>query len=109
MARTVAAWVCWAVAVPLLMRYELHTDDAGVEVAFLLLITGLLGFLHPRHAWLWAVLTGPCIPLAQVFFGKPAAAAGLLLLAAVTTAISLAGSYGGALLAIAAFGRRNAA
>ena len=99
MARTVGAWAFWAIAVPFLMRYELHTDDTGVEVAFLLFITALLGFLHPRHAWQWALLTGPCIPLAQALFGKPAGVQGLVLLGAVTTAISLAGSYGGAMLA----------
>ena len=80
------------------MRYELHTDDTGVEVALLLFIAGVLGFLHPRHAWMWALLTGPSIPLAQVLFGKAPAFPALLLLGTVTTAISLAGSYAGALL-----------
>ena len=77
-------------------RYELHTDDAGVEVFFILLFTFVLGCWHPRHAWQWALLAGPCAPAADWLF-KPQSA-GLIPLTAVVIAIGLVGSYAGALL-----------
>ncbi len=81
------------------MRYELHTDDTGIEVGLLLLITAILGFLHSRRAWQWALLVGPCIPLADALFGQRSGTPGFLLLAAVTTIIGLAGAYAGAITA----------
>ena len=91
----IVAYVFWIPAVLFLGRFELHTDDTGVEVAFLLAITFILGVLHPRHAWQWALLVGPCIPLAQVLFGQPQGS-GTWLLLAVVVALGLAGSYAGA-------------
>jgi hypothetical protein len=92
----IAAYVLWLPAILFLGRFELHTDDTGVEVFFLLLITFLLGALHPRHAWQWALLVGPAIPLAELLFGQTHS--GLALLLAVVIALGLAGSYTGALL-----------
>lgn len=103
MSRTIGAWALWAIAAPLLMRYELRTDDTGVEVVCLLVIAAVLGFLHPRRAWLWALLTGPCIPLAHLLFGPRQTVKDALLLAVVTTAIALVGSYGGAVVARVVF------
>ena len=77
-------------------RYELHTDDTGVEVFFILLATFILGCWHPRRAWQWALLVGPCAPLADLLF-KPAQQ-GLHAIAAVVIAIGLTGSYAGVLL-----------
>src|SRR5579872_2189045 len=91
----ILAYVFWIPAVLFLGRFELHTDDTGVEVAFLLAITFILGVLHPRHAWQWALLVGPCIPLAQVLFGQ-SQGSGTWLLLAVVVALGLAGSYAGA-------------
>jgi|SRR5271157_2887322 len=92
----VLAYVFWLPAVLFLGRFELHTDDTGVEVFFLLLITFVLGCLHPRRAWQWALLVGPAIPLADLAFGHPQPAAGAPLLLAVVVALGLAGSYAGA-------------
>src|SRR5690242_17541367 len=95
---SIAAYVFWVPAVLFLGRFELHTDDTGVEVAFLLAITFILGTLHPRHAWQWGLLVGPCIPAAQVLFGGARISSGLALLLAVVVAIGMAGAYAGALL-----------
>jgi hypothetical protein len=88
-----------------LARFELHTDDTGVEV-FLLLAAGLvLGTIHPRHAWVWGLALGSSIVLANVWnlqFGHarpgPATAPGLALLELVTVMIATAGAYGGVFL-----------
>ena len=65
----IMAYAFWIPAVLFLGRYELRTDDTGVELFFVLLITFILGSLHPRHAWQWALLVGPCIPAAEWLFG----------------------------------------
>jgi hypothetical protein len=78
-------------------RFELHTDDTGVEVGFLLLATFLLGCWHPRHAWQWAVLVGLWIPAAELVFRKPAVNASSLAVAGFVLAVGLAGSYLGVL------------
>jgi hypothetical protein len=92
----ILAYVFWLPAVIFLARYDLRTDDTGVEVFFLLAITFILGTLHPRHAWQWALLVGPAIPLAEMAFGHPQAPAGMALLLAVLIALGMAGSYMGA-------------
>ena len=92
----ILAYVFWPPAVLFLGRYDLRTDDTGVEVFFLLLITFILGCLHPRRAWQWAVLVGPAIPLTELLFGRSQNFAGAMLLLAVVTALGLAGSYMGA-------------
>jgi hypothetical protein len=87
-----------------LAHYELHTDDTGVEVFFILFFTFLLGCWHPRHAWQWALLVGPCAPAADFvrsLAGHPPAihgAAGLAAVALVVILLGLAGSYAGAWL-----------
>ena len=102
---TIAAYLfCLAVGL-FLARFELHTDDTGVEVFLILLFTFVLGCSKPRHAWQWALLVGPWAPAAdlwQLNFGtaKPdlSHTGGLLLLTGVVIALGLAGSYAGALL-----------
>lgn len=73
-------------------RFELHTDDTGIEVGLLLLTSFLLGCLHPSHAWQWAVLVGGAIPLADLLMRKPFPPG----VAAFTIAVALIGSYLGA-------------
>lgn len=91
---TLAAYALWLPATLFLARFELHTDDTGVEVAFLLAITFILGLLHPRRAWQWALMVGPAIPAADLLTGKSAPAA----LLPIVIAIGLVGAYAGALL-----------
>jgi hypothetical protein len=98
MATTSAAYLFSLAAGAFLGRFELHTDDAGVEVGLLLLATFALGWLHPRHAWQWAVLVGLWIPAAQLLFRKPPVNASSLLVAAFVLGVGLAGSYLGALV-----------
>jgi hypothetical protein len=91
--------LCFAAAI-LLARYDLHTDDTGVEVFLLLAVTFLLGCMHPRHAWQWALLVGPGIPIAEALFKEHGSQginfASLSLVAAFVIGLGLAGSYSGA-------------
>jgi hypothetical protein len=41
-------------------------DDTGVTAGALLVISGVLGFLGPNRAWLWALALGVWIPLLAV-------------------------------------------
>jgi hypothetical protein len=92
---TLAYGFCLAAGL-FLGRYELHTDDTGVEVFLIFLLTFVLGCWHPRHAWQWALLVGPCAPAADLLFGTRSW--GLVSIAAVVIVIGLLGSYAGALL-----------
>lgn len=93
--QTLAAFA-FAIACALFLgRYELHTDDTGVEVAFVLLFTFILGYWQPKRSWL-CLLIGLSIPLAEIGWGtispKKAVEIG-----AVVMVISIAGSIGGVL------------
>ena len=66
-------------------------DDTGITVGFLLLSTGLLGFLSPKHPWLWALVVGIWIPLVSIFYTHNYA--GL-----IAIVFSFAGAYAGMLL-----------
>ena len=95
------AYLFFLAAMVFLGHFELHTDDAGVVVFFVLVITFVLGCLHPRRAWLWS-LAGLCIPVADLIWKSPDSTlshpAGLLLLAAFAIVLGLAGSYSGVLI-----------
>ena len=43
-----------------------HWDDTGITVAILVATTGVLGLVHPRGAWVWALAVGIWIPLLNV-------------------------------------------
>jgi hypothetical protein len=95
-AATLACYAFCLAADAFLGRYELHTDDTGVEVFFILLFTFVLGCWHPRHAWQWAVLVGPCAPAADLLL-RPGQT-GLVNVTAAVIAFGLVGSYAGVLL-----------
>ena len=97
---TLAVYLLCLLGGAFLGRFELHTDDTGVEVFFLIAITFLLGFLHPREAWQWSLLVPLWIPAAQLFFGRPRPALtwSSLLLVAFVCLVGLGGSYGGVAL-----------
>ena len=96
----VAATYLFALAAAIFLgRFELRTDDAGVVAFFILAITFLLGRLHPRHAWQWALLVAPAVPLAHVFFPSRShamtGAGDLSLLMVFASALGFTGSYSG--------------
>ena len=68
--QTLAAFACALAAVLFLGRFELHSDDTGVEVAFVLLFTFILGYWQPKFAWIFSLI-GLSIPLAEVVWGAP--------------------------------------
>jgi hypothetical protein len=94
--RNAAIYLFCFTAAAVLARYDLHTDDTGVEVFLILTVTFLLGCLHPRHAWQWALLVGLWIPAAELLFARGGAAS--LLVGAFVIGVGLAGSYAGALV-----------
>ena len=93
----IAAYLFCLAAGVFLGRFELHTDDAGVEVAFLLFFTFLLGCWHPRNAWQWALLVGLWIPAAELVFSRSPLNASSAAVACFVLAIGLGGSYLGVL------------
>jgi hypothetical protein len=55
---------------------------------FIVLTTFVLGALSPRHAWKWALLVGPIVPIVHAKFSP--------LLTLVVILFGLAGAYSGA-------------
>lgn len=82
------------IAMALLARYELRTDDAGIVAGLIVVITFVLGCLHPRHAWQWALLVGPAVPAADLLF-RSASPRDMLLLTGFVLVLGFAGSYAG--------------
>ena len=97
---TIAAWLLCFAATALLARYDVHTDDTGVEVFLILVMTFLLGCLHPRRAWQWALPAGITIPAVELIAGGRGGslkqAWDVVLLTGFLIALGLAGSYSGA-------------
>ena len=98
---TPATYLFCVAAIILLGRFELHTDDAGVVVLFILVITFILGSSHPRRAWMWA-LAGWCVPGVHLFWRAAKSdlnsVSGFVILTLFVTALGFIGSYSGALL-----------
>lgn len=91
--QTIAAYVLLIAADAFLMRAELHTDDDGILAGLVLLTALLLGSLHPRRAWQWALLVGPSIPLSDLLFGNGMKPRDLVLLVGFLVAIGMIGAY----------------
>jgi hypothetical protein len=94
---TSGAYLFYVASGAFLGRFELHTDDTGVEVGFLLLAAFLLGCWHPRHTWRWAVWVGLWIPAAELVYRKTAVNTSSLAVASFVMVVGLAGSYLGVL------------
>jgi len=59
-------WICFAVALAggiFAWWVDSRNDEPQAAVLVILMVTFTLGFLVPRRAWLWAVITGICLPL----------------------------------------------
>jgi hypothetical protein len=56
----------------ILARYDLKTDDTGIEVGLLLIASVLLAVVAPRRWWLVALCVGVPIPLAELAVGHAA-------------------------------------
>jgi hypothetical protein len=95
---TIATYLFALAAGAFLGRFELYTDHAGVEVGLVFLATFVLGWLHPHHAWQWAVLVGLWIPAAELVFPRRPVHVSSLLVAVFVLGVGLAGSYLGALV-----------
>ena len=55
-----------------LARYDLNTDDTGIEVGLLLIASALLAVLAPKRWWLVALCVGLPIPIAELVIGHAA-------------------------------------
>lgn len=98
---TIAAYAFWLAATAFLMHFELNTDDTGVVVFFILAITFILGCLHPKHAWQWALLVGPAVPGVHLIYGAHGSdinsPKSFAILLAVVLVLGFAGAYAGVL------------
>jgi len=96
--RALAAGAFGLAAALFLGRFELHTDDTGMEVFFILLFTFVLGCWYPKRAWL-AAFVGLSIPIAELIWGHPRPSlnhtTGLAILAGFVAVIGFVGSYSG--------------
>ncbi|HTT61553.1 MAG TPA: hypothetical protein VLX58_05025 [Bryobacteraceae bacterium] len=103
--RNAAAYLLAAAAAAFLFRAELRTDDSGVLALCVIVAAFLPGWLHPRRAWQWALLTGPAIPAADLYRliagagpPSPPGPGGFALLMGFVIVLGLLGSYAGVLV-----------
>jgi hypothetical protein len=68
-----------------------YWNDTGVTAFALLAFAGFLGFLVPRHVWLWALGIGIWIPVLDLVTDPGPGSARMLLV----LVFSFAGAYGG--------------
>ena len=101
---TPAAYVFCFLAMLFVGRLELRSDDTGVVVGLVLLVTLILGALDPKRAWKWA-LAGWCVPMAELIWGHTGIR-DLVLITGFLTIVGLAGSYAGVFLGFT-FRRRS--
>jgi len=97
--RSVLAWVLAAALCLFLARFELHTDDTGVLLGFLIVSGAIVALVDPRRPWLWGLLLGAAIVLADLSaarFGSPWWS--LPAIGAVATAAAMAGAYAAAMV-----------
>ena len=90
-------WICLVLALAggiFAWWVDSRNDEPQAAVLVILMVTFVLGFLVPRRAWLWAVITGLCLPLGYLL----ARAAGYL-----PAALPEPGWYASALALIPAF------
>ncbi len=77
--RTTASWLVAAVLCLFLARYDLRTDDTGVELVFLIMAGAILALIDPRRPWRWGLLLGGTIVAAEIYnriFGVPRSSLG---------------------------------
>jgi hypothetical protein len=55
-----------------LARYDLNTDDTGIEVGLLLIASVLLALLAPKRWWVIALGVGLPIPIVELVVGHAA-------------------------------------
>jgi len=65
-------------------------DDAGITAGMILISTLLLGFLFPKHAWLWALAVGVWIPLIGILLAHNSGTI-------IALIIAIIGAFAGAL------------
>lgn len=59
-------WICFVLALAggiFAWWVNSRNDEPQAAVLVILMVTFLLGFLVPARAWLWALVTGACLPV----------------------------------------------
>lgn len=59
-------WICLVLALAggiFAWWVDSRNDEPQAAVLVILVVTFVVGFLVPRRAWLWAIITGMCLPV----------------------------------------------
>ncbi|HEV2248975.1 MAG TPA: hypothetical protein VGT60_00515 [Candidatus Limnocylindria bacterium] len=89
--RSAAALALALAAGVALATYDLRTDDTGIEVGLLLIVSIALAFVAPRRWWAIALLVGGFIPIFELWSsgeGVPAPSGGIALVFTVIGSLS---------------------
>jgi len=73
-------------------------DDTGVSAAMVLAASGLMGAIHPRRAWVWALAVGLWVPVMGLALDSAAFHPASVLALAFSTVGAYAGAFIGRLL-----------
>ena len=66
-------------------------DDTGITVGMILIGTFILGVVHPKHSWVWALSVGIWIPIWNIVLHNNYGSI-------IAIAFAMAGAYSGALI-----------
>lgn len=67
--RTLGVVILALLAAVIIDAVDVHATEVQATLMVLLPATFLLGLLHPRRAWLWALIIGLSIPLTYLLAG----------------------------------------
>jgi hypothetical protein len=68
--KRVLPWLCFILALAggiFAWWVDSRNDEPQAAVLVILVVTFTLGFLVPPRAWLWAIITGLCLPVGYLF------------------------------------------
>jgi len=99
---TILSYLLFITGAAFLIRADQHTDDTGVLVGCIAILAFVLGSMHPNRAWQWPLLIAASIVGAELWdlrsavpHVKQQSAVSYALIAALITAVGMAGCYAG--------------
>ena len=91
--REVILWVLAIILASGTVRLDLTLRDTSTSLIAILLVSMIVGYLGPRHAWRWGLLFGAFLPLGHLLWRRGGELSGLLAFVP-----SFVGAYLGAFL-----------
>jgi len=108
-------WLYWGVALifaAILGYVNIHSIEVQSPVLVALVSSAIMGFVHPKRAWLWAIVIGLAVPLSYALapilgYSVPYPPSPNIFATAIVFIPSFLGAYAGVLLRRLTSGERK--